>query len=120
MKELTWKNQLLIRICGTYGLQAETVRDFLEHQILTDFMITNTEQFVSMAPIFDSGNSMFGNREIIPTGDNQIDISLLPTRREVRDLLERDSKRNEQREAILDAYERKIDLLNCFQIRATI
>lgn len=70
-----------IAVCAQNGLPEEKTRSFLEYQILTDFLITNTDrhfqnfgvlrdteslQFVSMAPIFDSGNSMFWNYHFIP------------------------------------------------------
>lgn len=62
-----------IRICVENGMSEEIVRDFLDYQTLTDFIITNTDRhnenygvlrdidslkFVKPAPIFDSGNSM--------------------------------------------------------------
>lgn len=60
--------------CVVGGLQEDAVRAFLDYQIVTDFLISNVDRhlnnfgvlrdthtldFVSMAPIFDSGNSMF-------------------------------------------------------------
>ncbi len=60
-----------IHVCTAHGLSELEVRSFLEYQILTDFVLTNTERhlnnfgvlrnsrtlkFVRMAPIFDSGN----------------------------------------------------------------
>ncbi|MBP5254072.1 MAG: excisionase [Lachnospiraceae bacterium] len=63
-----------IRVCERYGLPESVTRPFLEYQILSDFVLTNVDRhlnnfgvlrdtetlrFVSMAPIFDSGNSMF-------------------------------------------------------------
>ena len=63
-----------IHVCTAHGLSELEVRSFLEYQILTDFVLTNTDRhlnnfgvlrnsrtlkFVRMAPIFDSGNSMF-------------------------------------------------------------
>ena len=58
-----------IHVCTAHGLSELEVRSFLEYQILTDFVLTNTERhlnnfgvlrnsrtlkFVRMAPIFDS------------------------------------------------------------------
>lgn len=142
-----------IQICVENGLKETSVRFFLEYQILTDFIITNTDrhfnnfgvlrdtntlQFVSMAPIFDSGNSMFWNRECVPraehlldiavssfkkkemdllsyvSANNQVDLSLIPTRDEIRELLVHDPQREKQREDILAAYEKKICLLDDF------
>lgn len=61
-------------MCAAGGLDRDEVIAFMDYMILTDFVITNTDrsfenfgvlrdaetlQFVKMAPIFDSGNSMF-------------------------------------------------------------
>ena len=65
---------LFVAACAEGGLQGDEVRAFLDYQILTDFVITNTDrnyenfgvlrdagtlEFVKLAPVFDSGNSMF-------------------------------------------------------------
>lgn len=70
-----------IAVCAQNGLDKDYVRSFLEYQILTDFVITNTDRhfnnfgvlrdaqtlrYIQMAPIFDSGNSMLWNRRFIP------------------------------------------------------
>lgn len=70
-----------IAICGINGLDKEYVRSYLEYQILTDFIITNTDRhfnnfgvlrdvktlkYIDIAPIFDSGNSMLWNRRFLP------------------------------------------------------
>ncbi len=152
-----------IQICIENGLDKNEVRAFMEHQILTDFVITNTDrhfnnfgilrdsntlQFVCMAPIFDSGNSMFwkSNGQAIPcekkdfrrievssfrrwesdllnylTGRTLLDLNLLPKRRELEKIYAMDVPGTEERyERILTAYERKIDLLDEFQRTGTI
>ena len=63
-----------ITICASHGLDKELIRDYMDYQTLTDFIISNTDrhlmnfgvlrnaetmQFIAPAPIFDSGNSMF-------------------------------------------------------------
>ncbi len=63
-----------ISVCVSCGLSEESVRNFLDYQTLTDFLITNTDrhylnfgllrdsgsmEILSAAPIYDSGNSMF-------------------------------------------------------------
>jgi len=63
-----------IQVCSEHGLDEGITRSFLEYQIMTDFVLTNTDRhlnnfgvlrdsktlkFISMVPIFDSGNSMF-------------------------------------------------------------
>ncbi|SFT62742.1 hypothetical protein SAMN02910301_2223 [Lachnospiraceae bacterium XBD2001] len=66
--------QAFIDICDENGLDKLSVRDFLDYQTLTDFLISNTDEhmmnfgilrnantmeLIGPAPIFDSGNSMF-------------------------------------------------------------
>lgn len=63
-----------VRVCSEHGLDEGITRPFLEYQIMTDFILTNTDRhlnnfgvlrdtktlkFIGIAPIFDSGNSMF-------------------------------------------------------------
>jgi hypothetical protein len=63
-----------IQVCSEHGMDEGITRPFLEYQIMTDFVLTNTDRhlnnfgvlrdtktlkFIGMAPIFDSGNSMF-------------------------------------------------------------
>lgn len=70
--------EFFIRLCMQYGLD---LRAFLEYQIMTDFIISNTDrhlnnfgilrdsntlQWLGYAPIFDSGNSMFYKANYIP------------------------------------------------------
>lgn len=81
--------EALIRKAVFYGLQEAEVRRQLEYTILTDFILTNTDRhfnnfgflyhptehrLVSMAPIFDTGNSLFYNKEIVPSKENLLDI----------------------------------------------
>lgn len=64
----------IISICADGGIDEEQMRDFMDYQTLTDFVISNTDEhlmnfgvlrdsetlrLISPAPIFDSGNSMF-------------------------------------------------------------
>ena len=70
--------EFFIRVCYNNGLD---LRYFLEYQILTDFIISNSDrhlnnfgiirnshslQWLMPAPIFDSGNSMFYKSNYIP------------------------------------------------------
>lgn len=63
-----------IQICAKLGISEETIRNFMDYQTLTDFVISNTDEhlfnfgilrnvdtfeYIGPAPIFDSGNSMF-------------------------------------------------------------
>lgn len=74
-----------------YGMNEDAVRKQLEYTILTDFILSNTDRhfnnfgflydsskrrLISMAPIFDTGNSLFYNREIIPTKENLLEITV--------------------------------------------
>ena len=78
-----------IKYCSLNGIDADYIRSFLEYQILSDFIITNTDRhlnnfgiirdsktlrFLKPAPIFDSGNSFFYNSNYIP-----VDYGLLGT-----------------------------------------
>lgn len=74
---------------GLLGLNETEVRRQLEYTILTDFILTNTDrhfnnfgflydstrhELIGMAPVFDTGNALFYNQEIIPTGKNLLDV----------------------------------------------
>lgn len=80
-----------IHICAMHGMDESAVRTFLEYQILTDFVLTNTDrhlnnfgilrnantlEFISMAPIFDSGNSMFWQNPRLPAHSDLTDITV--------------------------------------------
>ena len=138
-----------IAVSVDHGLEEETVRSFLEYQILTDFSLTNTDrhlnnfgvlrdaktlQFVAMAPIFDSGNSMFWQNPNLPMRDDlndiqvnsfrttekqllryvrdckQVDISKLPTEDELRSIYALDPL-IPCVDSILIGYKKKIDML---------
>ena len=139
--------------------QSIDVRPYLEYQIMTDFIITNTDRhlnnfgilrdsrtgkFLTYAPIFDSGNSMF-YKGYIPVGKKLLDIdvtsftkkevklmsyvtnkdlvniSLLPSDDEVYNLLKVDETVNEEtNERIVRAYNMKIKFLEDFQNGAKI
>lgn len=73
-----------IQVCQNHGLEEAYVRNFLEYQILTDYLITNTDRhfnnfgilrdtktlkYMGLAPIFDSGNSMLWNRRNLPADE---------------------------------------------------
>lgn len=138
-----------IKVCSAHGLDDSVTRSFLEYQILTDFILTNTDrhlnnfgvlrdtntlQFIGMAPIFDSGNSMFWQKPRLPERDdltkievnsfrgkemqlleyvsdkNCVDLYLLPSPDELRDIYETDPL-IPCVESILLGYQKKIDLL---------
>lgn len=138
-----------ITVCSAHGLDDSVTRSFLEYQILTDFILTNTDRhlnnfgvlrdtntlkFIGMAPIFDSGNSMFWQNPRLPErGDltkievnsfrgkeiqlleyvhdkNCMDLQLLPSDDELLAIYERDPL-IPCVESILLGYHKKIDLL---------
>lgn len=81
--------EAIIELAAQYGLEKAEVRRQLEYMILTDFILTNTDRhynnfgflydaethrFTGMAPLFDTGNALFYDREIIPSGKNLLDI----------------------------------------------
>ena len=141
-----------IHVCTEHGLPEQEVRGFLEYQILTDFVLTNTDrhlnnfgvlrdsrtlQFVQMAPIFDSGNSMFWDAPRLPersdcteitvnsfrkteaellklvTDRSRVHMERLPDREEIAELYARDDSIAFV-DAILAGYERKKLLLEQF------
>ena len=68
--------EAFVRVCEENGLNKHAVIDHIDYQILLDFVILNTDrhlnnfgilrnpdtlEFISMAPIFDNGNSMSYN-----------------------------------------------------------
>lgn len=143
-----------ISICERHGISQKEVRAFLEYQILTDFVLTNVDRhlynfgilrdshtlkFVGMAPIFDSGNSLFWNRRSVPKGEKLLNISVnsfksketdllkyvkdvsgvniekLPSRQEVREFLMLDRHCAQRADEILEGYRGKVDLLEKLQ-----
>lgn len=80
--------EFYIRECLMHGLD---IRHFLEYQIMTDFIISNSDrhlnnfgiirnsktlQWVGYAPIFDSGNSMFYKASYIPVDKALLDLDV--------------------------------------------
>lgn len=142
-----------IKVCSEHGQDEAEVRSFLEYQILADFVLTNTDrhlgnfgvlrdaetlQFIGMAPIFDSGNSMFwnnprlsaqaGNTDFVVNSflkserrllslvqnPNGLAIEKLPAKDELREIYAADPL-IPMTESILGAYCKKLELLDAFQ-----
>ena len=108
-----------IHVCTMHGLPEPDVRSFLEYQILTDFVLTNTDrhlnnfgvlrdsrtlQFVRMAPIFDSGNSMFWDAPRLPERSDCTEIAVNSFRKTEAELLKLVTNRGRVR----------MDLLPCW------
>ncbi len=141
-----------IHVCTEHGLPEQEVRGFLEYQIFTDFVLTNTDRhlnnfgvlrdsrtlkFIRMAPIFDSGNSMFWDSPRLPersdcteitvnsfrktetellklvTDRSRVRMALLPNREEIEKLYAKDDSIAFV-DSILAGYERKKALLEHF------
>lgn len=86
-----------------HGMDENEVREHLEYTILTDFILTNTDRhlnnfgflydskehkLVAMAPIYDTGNSLFYNKEFIPTNDYLLDIMVTSFKNREVDMLQ--------------------------------
>ena len=138
-----------IGVCAEHGLDESITRPFLEYQILTDYILTNTDRhlnnfgvlrdtatlkFIGMAPIFDSGNSMFWQSPKLPeyddlqsikvnsfrqtekellgyvTDPSLVDLDKLPTADELREVYSADPL-IPCVDSIIMGYNRKIDLL---------
>ena len=146
-----------IHVCTEHGLPEQEVRGFLEYQILTDFVLTNTDRhlnnfgvlrdsrtlkFIRMAPIFDSGNSMFWDAPRLPERSNcteitvnsfrkteaellklvtdrsRVHMALLPSREEIEKLYAKDDSIAFV-DSILIGYEKKKTLLEQFMEKGT-
>jgi len=88
----------LISRAATMGMEEEKVCRQLEYTIMTDFILSNTDRHLNnmgflwdseqhrlteMAPIFDTGYSLFYDQDVILQGKNLLDIKvnfLLQTR----------------------------------------
>jgi hypothetical protein len=149
--------EFFIQLCNINGLD---IRFFLEYQIMTDFIISNSDrhfnnfgiirrsdnlQWLSYAPLFDSGNSMFYKSDYIPvdkallklqvtsflskevnllsyvTNRGLVDIRLLPDDNYLFNLLRKDvSIKDEVNERLVKAYNKKIKYFIDFQNGADI
>ncbi|ETP72498.1 putative transcriptional regulator [Lachnospiraceae bacterium JC7] len=142
--------ELFVDACVAGGLDRGEVQAFLDYQIMSDFVITNTDrnyenfgvlrdantlEFVKMAPIFDSGNSMFydlnmshGTLELnnIPVNsfaENEagliklvkdpsiLDLDKLLTNEELSQVLASSNRTPEEIRILVKIYERKKDML---------
>ena len=114
-----------IHVCTTHGLPEQGVCGFLEYQILTDFVLTNTDrhlnnfgvlrdsrtlQFIRMAPIFDSGNSMFWDAPRLPERSDCTEITVNSFRKTEAELLKLVTDRSRVRMELLPSREEIADL----------
>lgn len=143
-----------IHVCEQHGIDAGQLRYDLEYQIMSDFIISNVDRhlnnvgilrdadslcFERMAPIFDSGKSLFVS-EAVPTDKellkiktasftgtelgllkyvkdrSLVDVVKLPTAQKLWELYHKDSKMDEKRiELICERYEKKVELFQRWQ-----
>ena len=114
-----------IHVCTAHGLSELEVRSFLEYQILTDFVLTNTDRhlnnfgvlrdsrtlkFVQMAPIFDSGNSMFWDAPRLPERSDCTEITVNSFRKTEAELLKLVTDRSRVRMDLLPSREEIAEL----------
>ncbi len=143
-----------ISTCTEFGLDREYVCHYLDYMILTDFAISNSDrhwnnfgilrdseslEFISLAPIFDNGNSMFFdayhtlNRPTILKLEDSgimkretdrlqlvndrslINIDLLPSPEEVMKFYTDHGIDSIKSRIIMESYSNKIDLLMEYQ-----
>lgn len=86
-----------------FGMEESAVRKHLEYTILTDFILSNTDRhynnfgflydsakqkLVNMAPVFDTGNSLFYDKEVIPQESRILDITVNSFKKREVNLLE--------------------------------
>ena len=145
-----------IDVCGQHGADTDLLRRDLEYQILADYILTGYDRhlnnismirdseslkFIRMAPIYDSGDCLFANREFprntkelekietssfrkketdmlkLVTDPNVIDLTKLPPASYIQKMYEKDRKiSREYIKTICEWYEKKIDMCRKFQL----
>ncbi len=148
--------EFFIEQCSQHGIDSEQLRSDLEYQIMTDFILSGydrhlnnigvlrdaeTMQFIRMAPIFDSGGSLFANKRIplnlkemekmeiigfaskecttlsYVTNPNIIDLTKLPPASFISDIYHKDTQiEDETIKKVVSWYEKKIDITRNFQL----
>jgi len=145
---------IFVDACVKGGMDRVQVEAFLDYQILTDFVITNTDrsydnfgvlrdantlEFVKMAPIFDSGDSMFydldmshgtldlNNISVNSFADTEtglmrlvkdpsiLDLDNLLTDDELSKVLASSNRTPDEVRILVTIYDRKKDLLHKFK-----
>lgn len=143
-----------VNICAKYGLNKKEVQEFMDYQTLSDYLISNTDRhfnnfgilrdpntlhFVGMAPIFDSGNSMFYKdtyaesrialTQTSVTGfvkkepdilkyiknKNILDTAKIPSEKDVREFMVNNGIEEQKSAIISKNYQLKVELLKEFQ-----
>lgn len=94
--------EAVIQQAVLHGMEEAVVRRQLEYTILTDFVLSNTDRhynnfgflystelrkLVAMAPIFDTGNCLYYNQEIIPVKNGLLNLKVTSFCRREADML---------------------------------
>lgn len=145
-----------IRVCIKHGMEENIIRSYMDYMIMSDFVLSGRDrhlnnvsilrdadslQFVTPAPIYDSGKCLFV-QDIIPSSEkgllsiqtesfasdelkllklvsdrNLLDITKLPSRSFIEELYSLDTQIDEKRIHLIgEGYERKIELFRAFQL----
>ena len=93
----------LLHMCSKFGMNAEEIRQNLEYQILTDFIISGhdrhlnniafirdaeTLEFKGLAPIFDSGGALFAGKAIPKNEKELLNITTHSFEKKEKNLLD--------------------------------
>ena len=145
-----------IETAGKLGADKIDLRQFLEYQIMTDYLMSGYDRHMNniglirdpdslkikgIAPIYDSGASLFAERAIpkkigelrhiktngfcdseeklvkLVTDPSVIDLSRLPTGSDLRQLYEKDPRMNDNdRDTICNYYDKKIEMCRDIQV----
>lgn len=109
---------MYIDVCVRAGIDCQAMQDFMDYMILTDFIISNTDEhlqnfgvlrdpdtmkIIGPAPIYDSGNSMFynENRKIPYTRSDILDREITSFYSREEKLLKKVVNRNIVKEDLL-------------------
>ena len=146
-----------INVCKKHGIDEDQLREDLEYQILSDYVLTgydrhlnniailrdaDTLQFIRMAPIYDSGDSMFARKPIpinikelqkteitsfaktetkqlkLVQNRSLLDLNKLPSFEYIRQIYHKDDKISDRYiDTIIEWYEKKIDIMDNWQHR---
>lgn len=140
-------------VCISHDISECEFNLFMSYQIMTDFLLSNTDRhlnniavlrdantldWIGMAPIYDSGNSMFFREQLISTGGmldietysflkrevdllkyvtdrSCVSLSLLPTYEEFCDVYKLNNQGVDRVEALYNVFMQKVRLLARFQ-----
>ena len=152
--EVNWFDHYL-DVCEKHGLIRDELQAFMDYMLETDFLLTNTDrhlnnfgvlrdtetlQFTSPAPIFDTGNCLaYKGRITDPCdvkiasfydtektqisfikGKDAVDLSKLPSDKEVYDIYSQDEHYESYIDNVLEVLEHKKKMLSDLQSGLTV